>query len=306
MTTHDTGQFRSWEERYVYFKLEFERTQSQAFAVLEAGGVHPDKTDPIENPYNGEMDSEDFSNVGEHCIAVGICADRIASEMAKSGVLDDLEKNSITERALIHDANKRYEVFRKKAGQGASGYTKEVYEAIQDKLPESVRANTKMVDYMVHAGNETGHTSMEQFVRLNDSGEIELNPDRSYAEMIVHLADDMTASPLKHFKTGKLLTKNDKTVLCTVKERMDLCKFEERYPFLYQEGFGFDENGEPTLVKDAQELEAGGETLKETKTYAEWQEIVARMICEKLVSIIKPDFTGDAEEFIKKLVNQSS
>ena len=75
---------------------------------------------------------------------------------------------------------------------------------------------------------------------MNNDGSVELRADRTLAELIVHAADDMVASPLKDAKTGDSVTQNSSTKFVTVTERMNLGNFSTRYPFLYQEGIAFD------------------------------------------------------------------
>ena len=75
---------------------EYQERFSQAMKILEVGGIHPKHNDAIKNPYlpdNSPEDTEDFSNVGRHCIAVATIAEKFHP--------------SATERALVHDANKR-------------------------------------------------------------------------------------------------------------------------------------------------------------------------------------------------------
>lgn len=295
MSVHDTQKFKPWEQRYAEAKMEFERKFPQAFRVLEVGGVHPDKNEPMENPYkNNELDSEDFRNVGEHCVSVGICANKIAEELLSSDAINDEMYRNITERSLIHDTNKRFEVFRKKArgpDQSEGVYDKEAYETMQDLLRDQ-GVSSDLLGYIEKAGKETGHGSLRDFISISDDGEIILNPERSLEEMIVHLADDMTSSPLPG-------TKGD-TKFVTTGERMEAGKFEERYPFLYKEGLGFGENGKVMNIKDCEETDSN---LSQVKTYAEYQEVVAKLICEKLKSLMSLDSDEDSEEYIKKIVN---
>jgi len=295
MNIRDSEEFKSWEQRYAEAILEFKKNFPQAFKVLEVGGVHPDGNDPIENPYkNSELDNEDFSNVGEHCVSVGICANKIADKLLNSGVIDKEIYTRITERSLMHDANKRFEVLRKKSKGSESSkgvYDKEAYKTMQILL-EKQGVSDDLLEYIERAGKETGHGSLENFISLDENGELILNPDRSLEEMIVHLADDMTSSPLPG-------TKGD-TKFVTTGERMKAGKFEERYHFLYKEGLGFDVEGNVVNVADCNEK---NDELKEVKTYAEYQEEVAKLICDFLKEKTGEEKNIDSEEYIKKIVN---
>lgn len=295
MSTHDTGNFMPWEQRYSEAKLEFEKQFPQAFEVMKVGGVHPDKTESIPNPYkDNEPDNEDFRNVGEHCVSVSICASKIADKLLEVGAIDEEACRNITERSLIHDTNKRFEVFRKKArgNEKTEGvYDKPAYETMQELLQDR-GVSSDLIEYIKTAGQETGHNSMSDFIVL-ENGNVILNSDRTLAEMIVHLADDMTFSPLPG-------TKGD-TKFVTTKERMDGSKFLERYPFLYKEGLGFDSDGKVIEVKDCTNESPD---LQHVYTYAQYQEMVAKLICDYLQKQIEPEAVDDSEQFIKNIVNR--
>ena len=297
MSDHET--IRPWETIFTEYKEKFERENPVAFSILEIGGVHPDQCQPIPNPYlEGRLDNEDFRNVGRHCVEVGIVARKISDNLLKNGVIDQAVADDMVNRALIHDANKRYEVFRRKAKE--AGKEIDVYSAnAYDTMYQQVKAqghSGPLVEYVKHAGKETGSVSLTDFIVLDNQGEPMLTPTLTPEELVVHLADDMVASPLP----GK--TKNTETKLVTITERMELGNFPTRYPFIYQEGFGFDENNQPILVKDVNDP-AQTAILKQLKTYAKWQQLTARLICEQLKNWIGGDADQDAEELIKKIAN---
>jgi hypothetical protein len=219
--------------------------------------------------------------------------------LAKVVISGDQAKE-IVDRALVHDANKRFEVFRRKAkaaGREVDIYTPSAYQTMYDKLKASGVDDQLMLEYIKRAGKETGHGSLTDFISLNEHGEPVLKPTATLGEMVVHLADDSVASPLP----GK--TKNTETKLVTVGERMELGNFPARYPFLYKEGFGFDASGSPVIVKDvSSDFEI--KDLRSVKTYAEWQPLVARLICEHFKDMLEKDGQEDPEEFIKEIINQ--
>lgn len=296
----ETGVYTPWEARYPEVKERFEKEHAVAMAVLDIGGVHPDKQAPMLNPYLeiGELDAENFGNIGEHCVAVGCCAEQIADALIAAGAIDAAEKGAIVGRAIIHDANKRFEVYRRKAqkaGAPVEVYSRSAYDTMYDVLQDKDMTGP-LVEYVRHAGKETGHTSLSQFVQLQEDGGSALRQDLTLHEMIVHLADDMVASPLP----GQ--TQNTDTRLVTIDERMMLGNFSERYPFLFVEGFGFRDDGTVSEVKDAVANQDG--TIREGRTYADWQQRVARWICEKLQQSIDPESSIDPELFIKQLVNK--
>lgn len=282
---------RSWEETYREQKEVFEKEHPIAFRLMEIGGVHPDRIIEIPNPYlDGEIDREDFRNVGEHCIAVGICAKRIADSLVGKGVLEAASRDEIVLRALMHDSNKRFEVMRKKAQKagrdvdvyGDKGY-ETMFQYISMQNPELVQT---IGTYLKSAGSETGHNSLKDFVCVNEQGQPYLNYRAQLPEMIVHLADDMTASV------------HGSTQWVTCEERTLICNFKERYPFIYKEGFGFDAEGNTVLVKDVSMPPQG---LRSVKTYVEWQLVVAKLISEEIVWMLGEE--GDAEQTLKQICN---
>ena len=93
------------------------------------------------------------------------------------------------------------------------------------------------------------------------------------------------------------------TSYLTTSERMEASDFPNRYPFLYKEGFGFDNTGKAVLVKD---VDAEILKLDHVKTYAEWQIWVAREISQHLVTQITQDVPPEkAEEYLKGIVNST-
>lgn len=292
---------KPWEVVVAEYKDRFEKENPTAFKILEVGGVHPDKSGPMPNPYlDNQVDEEKFGNIGTHCIEVAICANKIVDSMLAEGAIDSDQAKEIVDRSLVHDANKRFEVFRRKAkaaGKEIDVYTPSAYQTMHDQVAASGIDDKSILEYVKRAGKETGHGSLVDFVALDGQGEPVLKPTVTLEEMVVHLSDDSVASPL----SGK--TKNTETKLVTTAERMDLGNFPIRYPFLYKEGFGFDAASVPVVVKDiSNDLEV--KDLRSVKTYAEWQQLAARLICEHLKSMIDRDDSEDPEEFIKKIINQ--
>lgn len=295
---------RSHEEMVAYYIEKFKTEHAPALEVLTFGGVNPDHQEPTPNPYmEGEVDNENFGNIGEHCIDVGICADKIAVALEKNGQIDSAEKDSIVHRALIHDANKKFEVMRRKAknaGQPVEIYSKTAYDTMYELLAKDGHSGPEL-EYIKTAGKETGHSSLTNFIKSDPSGKISLRQNVTFAEMVVHLADDMVSSPLKDLKTGELITKNSSTKYVTALERIDLSNFKDRYPFLYTEGIAFDENGDAIDVKS--EASANEKKLTGFQSYADLQVEVARLICAKLKESINPNKEQAPDEFIKDLVN---
>lgn len=270
--------------------VEYQREYPQAITLLRVGGVHPlDNLDML-NPYTGQLDQESFKNVGEHCLAVAACAEVIALRLAQAGVISPLEVMSVTERALIHDANKRLEVMRKKAGVDA--YSEQAYKTVRAVLSSS-EVSLELANYFVVAGQETGHNSLKDFLEVRRGG-VRLISDRM-AEKIVHLADDMTFTSIP--KNNQPPT----TYFLAPEERMVRADFDIRYPFLRKEGLGFDTKGKAVVVKDITSLER---PLSHVDSFYNYQILVSRFICEEITRSLGED-NPTPEYYVKNLVNRS-
>ena len=262
--------------------------------ILRLGGVYPkERNEGTVNPYTGELETEYFGNIGEHSIAVAFCAETITDSVL--GENHPLKRTTVR-RALVHDSTKPFELMRRKtvkAGAIDDAYSPKAYDTIKPLLEERGIAPDVIV-YMANAGSETGHNSFVDFVEMRD-GAPTLKTEGNLAEMIVHHADDMTFTPI--VQAGEAAD----TYFLTASERMEASNFPERYPFLYKEGFGFDEDGTPVFVKDISQDHAG---INHFKTYAQWQVWIAAAVSNHLVNLMSPQApVEDAQIYIKQLVN---
>lgn len=274
---------------------DFESRFPVEMGILRLGGVYPrERNEGVVNPYTGELDTEYFGNIGEHCLAVALCAEIIANNILEK---DDPRKRTIVARALIHDSTKRFEIMRKKAVRAGiidDAYSAKAYDTIKPLLEEKGVAQD-IIEYMANAGSETGHISFIDFVYLHN-GILTLRTEDNLAEIIVHLADDMTHTPI----TSAGETSN--TYFLTTPERMEASNFPERYPFMYKEGFGFDKEGNPVLVKDVSKTQG----LFHVKTYAEWQVWIASEMAKHLVGLMSPQTPiEDPQQHLKDIVNKA-
>lgn len=276
-------------------KPDFERRFPMEMGILRIGGVYPGQTEATQNPYTGEDEREYFGNIGEHCMAVALCSEIIAEGIFGK---DSSKTISIVKRALVHDSTKRFEIMRRKAVKAGAlddAYSKSAYEKIKPLLEEKGVA-PDIIEYMSTAGSETGHISFPDFVRVVD-GEPVLNTQDNLAEMIVHLADDMTHTPIGQPEEAL------KTHFLTTHERMEASDFPNRYPFMFKEGFGFDKDGNYVFVKDVSEKNP---QLSNVKTYAEWQVWIASEMSKYLVELmLSQESVEDPQKYIKDLVNKA-
>ncbi len=275
---------------------DFSKRFPSAIQLLRIGGVHPTEDTKMDNPYTGKPHDEVFTNVGEHCFAVASLASTLAFTLHEVGAMSIEKAELTTNRAIIHDANKRFEIMRRNAlreGVIEEAYTPKAYETIRPILQDQ-GINQELIDYMAKAGKETGHLSLKDFL-VQPNGIPSLVPDRM-VDKIIHLADDMTSTSIPEAGERPL------TVYLTPWERMVASEFPTRYPFLWKEGLAFDEAGEVVSVQD---IATADRKLRWIRPYALWQPYVSNEICREIQSIIDPKSKQKPEYFVKELVNNA-
>ncbi len=270
---------------------EFDRKFPMEMGILRTGGVYPgERAKEFVNPYTKEIDDTYYGNIGEHCVAVAHCAEVLAENVLGPG---NPRTKKIVSRALIHDSTKRYELARKKAGVDV--FKQSAYDAMRPLL-EVQGVSPDIIYYMADAGTETGHHSLDRFIEEKNGIPV-LKTDNNLPELIVHLADDMTYTPIAN--EGQVA----ETSYLTFQERSIAANFFIRYPFLYREGFGFDQNGQPVLVND---LNGSNPGLHNINTYHHWQLWEAKEISRFLTGKISPETPPEnAEQYLKELINKS-
>jgi hypothetical protein len=276
--------------------LSFEERFPAIFSLFRKVGIHPSYPTAIINPYTGKICSETFTNIGEHCIAVAYCAEKIVTPLVETETLDKSAADHIIERALVHDLTKPFEIMRRNAK--AEGYTEEVYStsAYQRLRPLLVGQgySEELAGYLIRAGDENGHNSLAGFIRPHPSGSFGLVRGK-LAEKIIHLADDMTYSghPVDS------ITRKPVTLFVTPHDRIGLMKLSKKYPFLWKEGLGIDSLGRIIPLPNTRRVEKGITVLG---TYASLQKKVSFHICEEIRTLIAPHSKKKADQFVKALV----
>jgi len=273
---------------------EFTNRHKAAIEILRIGGVHPTEVSEMDNPYTGKPHSESFANIGEHCLAVASLSSTLAFKIYDKGILSTLEVDQIINRALIHDASKRFEIMRRHAfeeGLAEEVYTPKAYENIKLIL-ETRGIDSELVDYMVDAGKETGELGLQLLLMLR-YGIPGLVPDR-LVEKIVYLADSMTSTSIPNPGEKPL------TVFLTAWERIIASDFHNRYPRVWKAGLAFDTNDRVIAVED---IKLNDSTLRWCRNYAFWVPYVSNEICKEIQLVIDPRNTQRPEFFIKELIN---
>lgn len=273
----------------------YEKKFPSEMALLRVVGIHPLSNGAVINPYTNQMTTENYQNIGEHCISVAYCAEKIAQALQQKGLLTESDVELITARALVHDLNKPFEIMRRDAARSGL-VTEDVYSVTAyDQVAQFMQAcgaSSDIVEYLKTAGSETGHNSLKMFIVPGEHG-IERLVDGKLAEKIVHLADDMTFTNIPDGRESTV------TSFLTCWERMLAAQFFVRYPFLWSEGLTSDSSGTITAVRDIKNLEQGHQLVG---SYAALQKDVARRIAEEIQTLIDPQSGGNAEEFLKALV----
>ncbi|MCB0334261.1 MAG: hypothetical protein KDD55_12220 [Bdellovibrionales bacterium] len=255
---------------------DFEARFPKVFELFARVGIHPTKALPVMNPYTGEIETEDFTNIGEHCVAVAYAASKIMEALVQADVVEQSDADYVIERALVHDLNKPYEIMRRKAmgpDVPKEVYSESAYEKLEPLLLE-MGISEEMVAYLVTAGKETGHNSLKDFIALGEGGVTGIVEGR-IAEKVVHLADDMTftSTPTKEGQEPV-------TAFLTPKERIYASGFIEKYLWMWKEGLGVDESGTICEVADVNSPEDG---ITPLGNYANLQVQVAQAIARELM-----------------------
>jgi hypothetical protein len=260
--------------------------------ILDIAWVSPFGSRSIENPYTREIDSEDFSNIGRHCVAVANTAERISNHLLVQGAITQEQMTNIIKSAILHDGDKRLEVMRKNASKsgikGTDGNPIDVYGeawyATIVTIFSDVWIDPNILVTIKNMGGMTAHNSVRKFLTMQD-GEIVLNPERTLAEMIVHIADDMTHSPNPDI--------DNPTIVTNFEERANLGRL------------GISSNG---TIRDVRDIANSHWNSQDEKfiSYYEWMEIVFQLICSHLQRKIDPTSHMDSVKFVVWLVNSKA
>lgn len=266
-----------------------------AMEILKLGGVHPDQSQnpSLTNPYTNTPHTGDYSNIGRHCIAVAACFEAIAKPLVDNQAISQAEFENGIQRALIHDATKRFETMRRdylKTNSGNS-YSSQAYEEVIKKIGPTI-SSPELLEYLTHAGVETGHNSLPNFLVNNDSRLLLI--EGSLVQKVIHLSDDMTASSIPFPGSP------EKTYFVTPELKMLITGYVYKYPWMWTQGFGFSSD----KVQVVDNLVSHQNELEHCYSYAKYQPLVSNAIAAEIVTLTNsPIFTGNPEDIIMKQVN---
>ena len=160
----------SFDSRHVV--QAFQKRYPRAFQLLGRCGVLPDGACDVLDPYTGIVRREPFNNIFEHSMAVGFAAQAIGRQLLRAKEITVAELDSAVEAALLHDATKPYELFRRRigfylkdaakifdAGKASGNMTANVFEQIFEMLltkykdPQAFAAHLKYTGWLFASGD---------------------------------------------------------------------------------------------------------------------------------------------------------
>ncbi len=278
------------QEQILSLARDLEQRFPQEFQILELAGVSPFGSRPMNNPYLNTMDTEDFSNVGRHCVSVTYVANAIASALLAQWFISDSDRNEIIKASLLHDGDKRLEVMRKNAKNAwvaIDPYGEAWYKTIETIFSDVDRSTLGFIKNM---WGMTGHNSLKKFLAIDEAGKISLNLERTLAEMIVHIADDMTHS--------SLWKATETTQFVSIEDRARLGRFSARYPFLWNEGFSLRSDGTIVDIKQDDYIYLSDHK----KSFYEWQKYVFHAICDHIAWILYLEWDGNGCDSLLRVI----
>mgnify|MGYP001578208911 CR=1 FL=1 len=288
----------------------FEELYPETFKTMEMLGVHPhpSKKKKLINYYTGKTWNEYFDNIGRHSLAVANAAAIIARALNIEG-LDKYSVNEVIEKALTEDLNKVFEIIRFKHHLYLENknktktaflddlYSSEAYEITEDIFIKS-GISPSVAKVLRRSGNDSGHNSINSFLKKDTSnkGEVKLTRD-DWVRKIVHLADDMTAS------TFLAERKIEFNIYVTPMQKLHFLNFRKKYPWLYRQGFGYDDKGKVVKVENVKK--DSNKKLSNVNSLAHYQVYLSNAICSEIKQILDPKDPLPPQFFIKNILNRN-
>ena len=239
----------------------FERNFSDELEVFSKLGIALDSgKSKFYDPFRKLVIEDDFTNIGEHCLAVATCTLMLTRFLEKERKIDAVSANEAIRRALLHDAIKPWEIFLARALRDnviskEKYYDEAVFLSVVDVLitlgisPEI--ANRLVTDY----GSETDvRECFPFFLREAHNGKINLKSG-SMPKKIVHLADNMTCSTMPSLESPS------KHYFLTTWERMVAADADARYPWALKAGIAVNAKAEIFHTSDRLSLEKDSRAL---------------------------------------------
>lgn len=229
--------------------------------ILHAVGVAPGSgVRKFIDPFNGGDKTEDWSNVGSHCLAVAWCAAAVTAGHAQLGKIDKQIRRAAIKRALLHDALKPYEIFLCHAFNDGKiplddYYSPEIYHRLHDTLRRSGVEEKWIKTLVDDFGKENDvRTCFNNLLVIDSTGPARIEPGLTPGK-VVHFADNMTYSPVpERGNTGIAF-------FMTAAERFVAAENARRYPWAQHAGAGIDRQRKLIHVEDVAEPPAQVEAV---------------------------------------------
>lgn len=260
-----------------------------AFAVLDVLGTHPLSKSRFLDPWTGIPSIRRFSNIGWHCIAVATATAIVGNNLKNFGVITEHQYNEAIRLALLHDAGKALEVLHRshfpELGFG---------DAQVSHLRKFVASyyGPKYAKVISEAESITGHNSLTNVLEYKPKLGLKLKEIPFYLKL-VRLMDDMTASPpppKNRYHTSYFVP---------FKARAEICGFEERYPFLWEQGLVASKG---SALSKVERIERTSPKRKKYFTYMQAHEATAELIAKDVLTSIEIDTLGSAQVFLAEYV----
>ena len=167
--------------------------------------------------YDGDKDQR-WGDVTQHCL-VEAAASRVLSDTLG---LSPKDKEKFFKAALVHDAHKRPEIEAINAAKASLGAdaSPEDFDRINDIAYDQSKQfllDNGVDPEVVRLTGTVAHTSVDQFVELDEHNTMRLRDDVPLLDMAMHWLDDATKQ----------------TQVVTIPERMDyLVENQDRYPYV--------------------------------------------------------------------------
>lgn len=274
---------------------EYEARYPEFFAILDQLGLGEW---PYISPFSGQKDNESFQNARLQTGMVVLISERLANTLLEAWKITEDEKDSIIRSAVLHNALKHLEVLWKSELPWVKAYSEAWYDVLRSKVDgQDLGVWKSDIDIASIMRKVIGHTSLKDFVVMNN-GIVTLNPKKSLAEMIVHIASDMVGA-----KNPKFPWYTPNIQISNFRDRAAFADFPQAYPFLWDEWFALSEGG-ITEIPDTAETDQTTDLFQEVSSYYEWQEKVYEMICEEIVSRLGLTWGANALLWIVHKVTQ--
>ncbi len=261
-------------------RIESEVSLAGLRTLMKAGGVDISQTKvTFYNPFTKEIDPADFSNVGEHLLAVGILAKALGTLALRAGILTEPEQLLLERAAYMHDLGKRGDLMIQKLRE------KSLCIGIDDEtlLTAIFRSNISstlqehLIPIIADSGRWTGHSSVRDLLTVTREGTLTLISNNWHGKLL-HLADIMihtTIPTLGAKATSFALTPPD----CHAQKNA-----RERYPHIVSQGLGLTSGNSIVPLSD---LTTVSEDTKILGCYADLDLVLCEAIAHELLCALK-------------------